>query len=209
MPKISISQMARKGIAVCTSPSLSWDNKYRVILYDAKLLSKLIKQHKELEAAERKHSYKRGAERFKVAALIYGELEANDVEYHKTDGELFCHAEICNSKARDGYGPVMYEIMMATCGKPLSPDCTLSERAKAVWRKFHERPDVKNVQRIRAGSYWSRLEAYHFCYELRRKLRFEGLKKNHEKVLKLAGSARRQKQFVLRTLDSSAAAFHE
>lgn len=209
MPKISISQMARQGIAVCTSPALSRDSKYRVILYDAKLLSKLIERHKELEAAERKHSYKRGAESFKVSALIYGELEADDIEHIKADGELFSYAEICRSKARDGYGPVMYEIMMATCGRPLSPDCMLSGRAKAVWRKFHERPDVENVQRIRAGRYWSGPEAYHFCYRLRRKLRFEGLKKNHEKVLKLAGNARRQKQFVLKTLYSSTEAFYE
>lgn len=48
--------------------------------------------------------------------------------------------------AMQGYGPLMYELMMTHCYPTmLRPSDDLNEHSKTVWTKFLRRPDIKKV----------------------------------------------------------------
>ncbi len=71
--------------------------------------------------------------------VIYGYL---DVRPHKTD--CWNAAEIKFAAARQGYGPLMYEMAMSDFGKIMSDHgAGSSPSARGVWQKYADRPDVK------------------------------------------------------------------
>lgn len=71
--------------------------------------------------------------------VIYGYL---DVRPHK--GDCWNAAEIKFAAARQGYGPLMYELAMSDFGKIMSDHgAGSSASARGVWQKYANRSDVE------------------------------------------------------------------
>lgn len=78
-----------------------------------------------------------------LGEILIGSIAANEA-YEKTpDGDKVWR--ITQSSAEKGYGPLMYETIMAFLGEDwLGPDATsVSPSAEKVWSAFAKRPDIE------------------------------------------------------------------
>ena len=84
--------------------------------------------------------YKTLRERFSDANLILGTLAFKHVP-----GRYYDAAIVKTAAAKKGFGPFLYDLVMANEGGLVADRSAVSDRAKNVWNYyFHKRPDVEH-----------------------------------------------------------------